>query len=320
MRLSLTSRAITKGALAAALTAILGLLGMYVPFFYPISLVAMPLPLALLVLRHNFATGLTATLITAAVLFLLLGHPLAVLFLIIQTGPLGLLLGLLLKNRVNFGPALAVLSLASVLLTLLTLGLTFLFTGINPLAAGEEMNRTMQRALEFYRASGLLSGHSLEQTRQALEQAMRLAVLLLPANLVIWSVVLVYFTYVLAVAVLRRLGYRSLAPVPALRHWRWPWYVVWVAICGLGALLLGDYTGRAWLTAAGQNVLYAAGFLYLIIGISVASFHLGRRPWPRWIKILLVLTAFFYWPVFLAALVTLGILDPLFNLRRTDER
>ncbi|MFZ5591366.1 MAG: YybS family protein [Bacillota bacterium] len=320
MRLSFTSRAITEGALGAALTAILGLLGMYVPFFYLISLVAMPLPLALLVMRHNFFTGLTATFIAGAVLLAFLGHPLAVLFLIIQTGPIGLLLGLLLKNRVNFGPAMAVLSLASVLLTLLTLGLTFLLTGLSPLATGEEMSRTMHRALEFYRTSGLISGEAMGELQQVLEQAMRLAMLLLPANLVIWSVVLVYFTYVLAGAVLRRLGHHQIAPPPPLRQWRWPWYVIWVAIFGLGAVLLGDYAGLPWLTAAGQNILYVAGFLYLVIGLSVVSFHLGRRPWPRWVKALLVITALFYWPVFLAALVTLGILDPLFNLRRAGEK
>ncbi|HHW43175.1 MAG TPA: YybS family protein [Desulfotomaculum sp.] len=316
---SLQRRALVEGAFFAALTVIIALIGLYLPPLFFVTVLFTPLPLALAVRRHNLKTGAMAMVVAGLLLFMLAGRPVTVLLLMIQTGPLGLLLGLLFKNRVRAGPGLALAAAAAVLLTLTGFGVAFGLTGINPLVVGPEMRGVMEQVLQWYQERGLVDANAARELRYMMDEGIRLVSILLPANLVVWSLVSVFITYAAAQRLFHRMGY-PVAALPPFNRWRYPWYMLWGLILGLGLVIAGDTPGYGGLSTAGKNILYVSGFLYLVQGLSVAAYYYGRWPLSRMVKLLLLAMLVLYWPFVTVALVTLGVLDSIWNIRRIGQK
>lgn len=309
------NQALVEGAFFAALTVVLGLMGLYLPPLLFVTSLLMPLPLAVLVRRRDLRLGLMALVVASALMFILFGRPLTVLMLVLQSGPLGLLLGLLFKNRVPAGPGIIASSVVAAAMTVLTFLIAFWITGINPFAVGEEMRRTMEQAMEWYRQSGWVDESALREMEASAEQLVRLVALLLPANLVIWSIISAYITYALTRLVFIRIGY-EVTPLPTFSQWRFPWYIIWGGIAGLALTLLGDQFKVAALNAAGKNILYVMGFLHFILGLSVATYFIKNWKIAKGLKYLIVALVALYWPFALSVILTMGVMDPIMNVRR----
>ncbi|OAT80866.1 YybS family protein [Desulfotomaculum copahuensis] len=311
----LKNQSLVEGAFFAALTTLVALLGLYVPPLYPVAGLAGPLPLAVLVCRRDLRTGVLALLVAAVLLFFLFGRPLTVLVLVIDFGPLGLLLGLLYKRRTSAGLSVAAAGVAAALLTLVTALITFRVTGINPFVTGPEMRRSMEQVLAWYQQHGMLNAAAGQQLKQAMDQALHLMSTLLPANLIVWSLVSAGITYMLGRLVLKRLGFK-VVPLPPLHRWQLPWYMIWTLIPGLSLLLAGESPGQRILMVLAENLLFVAGFVYLIAGVSVTAFYIRRWARTRLFKYLLLFLIVLYLPYALVALCTLGLSDSLLNIRR----
>ncbi|RKO65535.1 YybS family protein [Desulfofundulus salinus] len=310
--------ALVEGAFIAGLTVVIALSGLSVPPLFLLSNLVTPLPLAVLVRRHDLKTGAVALMVAAALLFVLYGRPVTVLMLVIQMGPLGLLLGLLFKNHVRAGLAVAVAAVVAAGLTLLTLVLGFWITGINPLVIGPQMHQGAEHLLEWYRQQGFIEPGMEEELRRLLQEMIQLAAILLPANLVIWSLVSTFITYYLGQVVFRRLGY-VVTPLPSFREWQFPWYLVWILILGLALFMGGDALGKQVFSAAGKNLLYIGACLYLVLGLAVVSFYFARWQLSRSVKILLAVALLLYWPFAVIMLITLGLVDSLLNIRHLNH-
>lgn len=312
----LRHNALVEGAIFAGLTVVIALLGLLIPPLFLLSNLITPLPLAVLVRRRDLKTGALALMVAAALLLVLYGRPVTVLMLVIQLGPLGLLLGLLFKNHVRAGLAVAAAAGVAAGLTLVTLVLGFWITGINPLTMGPQMHQGVEHLLEWYRQHGFIEPGMEEELRRLLQEMMQLAALLLPANLVIWSLVSTFITYYLGQVVFRRLGY-VVTPLPPFRQWQFPWYLVWILILGLAFFMGGDALEKQVFSATGKNLLYTGAFLYLVLGLAVVSFYFARWQLSRAVKILLAVALLLYWPFAVLMLITLGLLDSLVNIRHS---
>ncbi len=307
---------LAEAALFTAILAVIGLMAIYIPLLSFAMILVMPAPLAILVCRQNIKQGFLSFIVAAIVLFILCGNPLAIMILLIQAGPLGLLLGLLFKNNVTSGKGIAATSVVAVLTTVLTLLLGFWFTGINPFVMSNEMMDSMEQAIKWYTDMGMFSENEMGQAKESLEQMMTLFALLFPGNMVIWSIISAYLTYVLTRLCLVKLNLQVL-PLPPFSRWFMPWYGIWGAILGLGSVLLASEFDSSILDAIGKNLLYVMGFLYCILGIAVVAFYFKK--WKTFIglKIIIVVLIVFYGPFIL---ILLGVLDPIFDLRRLARK
>lgn len=316
------NKALTEGAFLAAMAAVLGLMGLYIPPLYFITSLLVPLPLAVLVKRHDLVTGLMAWAVTSFLLFIFFGEPFTVLLLVIQSGPLGLLLGILFKNHVPAGPSIAVGSIMAALLTIITVTLTFLITGINPFAMAQEMKESMEQATAWYARAGLVDAQGEQQLQEFTEQMIRLVPVFIPGSLVVWSLISALFTYLLTRAVLIRLNY-SVPPVPPFSQWSYPWYSLWGVVIGLGLMLVGDQWGLAVVSNIGTNILYVFAFAFFVLGLSVLSFFMKRWRVMPLVKVIIAIVALLYLPFFGVGIMIMGMLDPILNGRRlpvTEEK
>lgn len=314
----LRHQALVEGAFFAALTAIVALLGLYIPPLFFLSSLVAPLPLAVLVRRRDLKTGAMALVVAGFLLLMLSGRPLAVLMVIVQMGPLGLLLGLLFKNHVSAGTSVMLAGIVSVIITLISLGLTFGIAGINSLVMSQEMRQSIEQVLYWYQQRGLVNPVAEQEFRRLINEAIQLIGLLLPANLAIWSLISTFITYSLGRLIFQRLGY-TVPPLPPFSRWRFPWYLIWGLILGLGLVMGGDTLGLVRFVVAGKNLLYVSNFLYLILGLSIACFYTKKWNLSRLVKFLLIGVFFLYWPFAVIILSTLGLLDSLFNIRQLNS-
>lgn len=307
-----TNSNLTKIALLSAIMVLLGIFSLYLPIISIVTIFLMPIPLVILIYQCSLKDGFLAVLVTFILLFILSGNILGIIALLLQTVPVGLLLGLVFKNNVSSGKGMAIASLGAALSTVLIFLLAFWFTGINPFVVSQEMTNSMQEVLNWYEKSNLISESSMAQLKDSMEQTMELVALLIPGNLVIWSLVSVYITYLLSYWCFRKLNI-SVLPISSFKEWKLPWYMIWGIILGLFCLLIPVEENYLFLSAIGKNILYIMGFLYFICGISLLVFLYQRWKIIWVIKIIfLILIIIYGFFVF----ILLGFLDSIINIRR----
>lgn len=315
------TRGLTEGAILAALTAVIAAAGLVIP---PVAILLAPLPVMLLVIRWGLRTGVLATVVAGLLLLQFFG-PLAA-FTAIVFGPVGLAMGwgvryergatwTVLAGAAAFSASmLASLALATavfhqdVIGQLIRLQIESMRQSASLL---ERLGAPAQNAEPLHLMIDPSCGehHCFPPPLETLIRSISLVLVTLGALL--WG----YLCYLVARALLRRLGYLVPA-VPPMLTWRLPRPVaaalVWISgglsLAGLGLPALGDVV----LSAVFVN-LFVFGFL----GGLVAATWMTKRQIPRLAQaaiFLLLVTSQSTLP--LLALAVVGMLDTWYDYRR----
>ncbi|MCL6480058.1 MAG: YybS family protein [Peptococcaceae bacterium] len=291
----------------------------YVPLLSAVAAFVMPVPLAVLVRRLDLRYALGAVLAVAVLLSVVTGRPYLALLVVMETGPLGLLLGLLFKNHVPPGKSLIATAAFSQLTAAGMLLSGYLLTGANPFVLNEKQKYILdqERLLldQVFRQAGGLDPATLRELEIMMAKLEAMWPLIAVSTALIWFMVSASVSYWLTRVTMARYGYKVHPAIPFTR-WRLPWHVIWGAITGLAFMLAGDQWGMEGLAVAGKAVLWVMGFVFSVIGISVTGFYLKRwkAAWP--FKLLGALILVIYLPLAVAMLVTVGITDAILNIRR----
>ena len=322
MNNSLRTQALAEGALMAAITAILGLTGIYLPFIRIFTDMLWTIPIVIVTTRHGLTAG-AVSLGVAGLLIFALAHPLQAVFLILQFGALALFYGYAFKKgfKPSFtllvGTGVAVLSL--LLVILLMLGLF----GADVLDIAKQMQVSIEPTLQLYEKLGLFSesaqtGLTEELVRQLLESFIYTITLLIPAMLALWALTTSFLNYVIAQVVLLRLKI-SIPVLLLFRQWRLPWWTVWGFILGFASYLAGDYFALQTVSQVGLNIMLLYAPILLVLGLSVTSFFMGNFFSGIWARVLIVLITVFFIQFIIIALMSVGLLDLLLNYRHLSR-
>lgn len=306
------SRALAEWAFFTLMFAVAGLAGVYLLPLYSVAAMLLPLPPLLMVLKLDTRYALLG-LTAAGLIFFVFMAPETAGVLVFQYGLLGVLYGLLFKNRVSSGKILSIGMLYAGVSALLYLVLSY-FAGNNLFVLGEEGRRAFEQSMAAYRDT-MLNDIPAEVQETFSESIISTYELLFPGQYMVSSAALSAITYFFARACLARLNY-FLAPGLVFTMISLPWYSIWGPIAGLALTLAGD--NFAWLLAAktGKNILYILFWLYIVLGLSVAA-HFFRRinvVWP--VKAVFLIFALAYLPFSMVVLILLGVTDSLVNFRR----
>jgi len=297
---------------------IMALAAVYIPLFYIAAVILMPLPLALLVRRLDLWYSLAALLLTGVMLFMVTGRLQMAMLITLQTGPLGILLGLLFKNGVTAGRTLVVAISTSVAITGVTFLLMYLLTGSSPFSLDQvdrSMFHQMKQEIAALYAEGM-DQDNIKELELVVDRIEALWPVLAASSSIIWIMVSTFFSYSVTRVSMARLGFH-VPPADPFSRWRLPWYIIWGVIAGLALMLAGDETGAAGMTQAGKIILYVTGFILAVLGASVTTFYLKRWVSSRTARLLAVAVLVIFANIFtVVALVTLGLTDTILNIRR----
>jgi len=240
----------------------------YIPFLSLVAMLIIPVSLAVLVRKQDLRYALVMLLIMVAVLSAFTSKPQLALLLVLQTGPLGLLLGLLFKNHVPAEKALTTIVLFSITVAVGIFLLTYLFTGNNPLVLNNDQRHVFdqerQLLIQMFAQGGMageLDPETMNELERVIEQLEVIWPVLSTSSAIIWFMVVAAITYWLTKRVMSRLGYSVPASIP-FSHWRIHWYAIWGIITGLGLLLVGDQVVVQNLAVVGKIILLVTGFIF----------------------------------------------------------
>lgn len=316
MTSNITVRALTEGALMAALAALLGVIGIYVPFLALLTNLFWAIPIILVIMRQGMRMGIMSLVVAGALISLLAG-PVQGLLLIVNLGGMALAYGYCFKKRLSPLRALLIGTVMAALSTAATIALSAVVANLPLNQWMSDIKQALDEVFKMYKQMGVLEkilpkGMTAEQYKA---EIIRLMEVLLPGLFIAASMMMALVNYLIARKILLRLKY-EIPEMPAFRDWHFPWYVVWGVIIGLGSWLLGRHLENQALTLIGQNILYIYSFLLLISGLSVAVYfwkHYGLAPS---MKALAIIGIFMFSSFVFYFLLIVGLFDPLFDYRR----
>lgn len=302
----------------AALIAVTGLAGIFIPIVYFPAIILMPLPAILLVLRLDARYGILA-LAAAGFIMLFAGQePAAALIMIIRYGLLGIVYGMLFKNYVSSGKSLVAAISAAVVLTVVSVTVMYALTGENPLVLGLEERRLLEHQWMAMNQQMQAFENILPEKQEDFNKyIVSLFEFYIPGQIIVTSAISAALTYILSRVVLERLQFR-VPQAPIFSTIYLPWYSIWGLIAGLGLTLLGDQFSLS-LAKAGKNILFILVNLYLTMGLSVAVFYYRKINLALPLKMIILFLTFSYLPFSITVLSLLGATDPLINFRRLPD-
>ncbi|MDT8903286.1 YybS family protein [Anaeroselena agilis] len=263
------TRPTVEAGIMSAIAVIFALISVYVPVVGAFVTFLWPVPIILLGVRHGFRWSVMATVV-AGVLSAILISPFKAVNIVVGFGLVGLVFGH--AFRAGFGPFKTILwgSVVCLISNLALMGLTFVVMGINPFNLQiETMEKAMTEAVEFYRGYGMTEA-ALAQMRQQFKVMMTLFQVLLPALLAMSAVFQTYLNFILARAVLRKLGHQTIS-FPPFKEWSLPRQMLHFVTLAAATLFIGQYLHHELIGKIGLNLLGVAAIL--LFGQGLALFY-----------------------------------------------
>lgn len=310
--------ALSEWGFFTLLVVLAGLAGLYLPFLATLATICLPLPLILLVLRTDIRYGLGGLAAAGLILTVLSSDPVMTLVLIVSYGILGILYGLLFKNRMSSWGVFGTGVLGAVVLALMSAAVIYLVNGENIFVLNEEAR---QAALQWWAAnqgSLTLNDVPAEWQEEFANRLLGVMELLIPGQYIITTAASAAVTYFLARVALKRFNF-PLPPAFDLTRIYFPWYSVWGLIAGLALTLAGDYFTLPLAARVGKNILFILFYVYLGLGLSVGAYFFRKVKVAVLVKLTFLFLAVLYVPFSLLVFLLLGVVDPLVNLRRLPE-
>lgn len=304
---------LTESGLLSALTVILALVAVYLPVVGVVASLVWAIPVIVLVVRHGLRWGAMAVLVSGVIMALLI-EPTISLRMVLSFGPTGLVLGYAFRRRWSGAQAFGTTLVASAAGKLLTFGLLFLLTSVNPLNMQMDvMQQSFDETFAVYEQMGMDKA-AIEASRAQVQEALTYLNLLLPFVVGVMGLLDAAVAYIVGSRVLRRLG-ESVPQLPPFAEWRLPQFFLYL----LGFALVGIYWGGSReiqpLYQAAFNLNMVAMGAGVIQGLSLMSYVMDRFRVGKVMRICLYAFVLLG-GVLMQILAFTGLFDMLFDYRR----
>ena len=313
----LRTRALVEGAIMAGLTAMLALVGIYIPLLQIITNLFWTIPIVVVTVRHGISIGIMAIFVAGMLIFAL-SSPLTAAFLMLQFGGLALVYGYAFNKKIQPGLTLLLGVITAIVSFILAFYLSFLVFGLDAANLIDQLKGSIEPAIQLYKEMGLLNTAELteETARQMLQGYIDLIALIIPAILVFYGITSALLNYIIAERVLFRLK-NPIPKLPRFMHWKLPWWTVWGFIAGFGANMAAAQWQNETLKIIGANILLVYEMVLFVLGLSVTvylidKFFKGALVYRFVFLLLLVLL----YKVAGLLLIAIGLSDLIFNFRR----
>lgn len=304
---------LTERWLLTALSVVLALMSVYLPFIGFLLILLWPLPLLVLVVRHGMRWGILAAL-AAGVLMGLIVEPLLALRLVVAFAPAGLLLGWAFTKRLSAVQSFLLTNMASFAGMVAAMGLWLFVMGVNPLT--EQVNplqSSVDTTLQLYEGMGM-SEEALAKSREDIAQGLQMLNYLFPLVLIMMGMIYGSVAYIAGCKVLKRLGH-DVPQLPPVHEWHLPQAFLYLFGFALVGLYWGGTRQIMWLYQISLNANALAIMAGLVQGLVLM--HCLFRHFKVSLLLRIVFYVFILMNPFLAQVVAMtGLIDMIFDYRQ----
>lgn len=303
-------RPLTESSLLTAITVIIAIAGIYIPFV----ILFWTLPITIITARHDLKYGCLSVLISGILLCLFL-TPVTAVPLVVGSVPLALTLGFGFYHNWSAVKLFASGFVASGIGVALFLIVTFYLTGINLFV---DQLTTFKSAMldtnNAFSSVGITSEAMIDAKKQT-EQIVNTLALVLPMMFLLNALVKLIINYLASGYILKRLGDKDIKTLPPFTLWHFPRFFVYVYAFSLIGLYWGTTRDISLLYQVALNIYLFANILGLVQGLAVIRFFYKLKNWPTAIWVFIIIMIFLN--MVIAQMIALaGIFDMIFNYRK----
>jgi len=304
----------TESGVLSAITAIMALIGLYVPILGTVAVLVWPLPIVILIVRHGLRWGLMAIAVAGALMAILI-EPLMALHMVVAFAPVGVALGIGYRRGFGATKMLVAAIGVSIVAEAAVILLALLITSINPLTAQIDlMKESFTSSIDMYRAFNMPEDQIAEAEKN-FSSMMQVLPLLIPLFIVLMGMLDAFVNYWVAGKVLRRLGHQDFPVLKPLSEWRLPVFFLYLYAFGLVGMYWGGTRQIDLLYQISFNANLLASFFGFLQGLALlqtVANHWKVSKFVRWVIVIFVM----FNGMLLQILSFTGLFDMVFDYRR----
>lgn len=315
------TKALVEGSIFAGVTALLGIIYYYMQYLGIIAMV-WPVPVIIVGYRNGLKASVLSAL-AAGFIVSLMTHPLVGIGLLAGFGLPGIVMGYMMKKKLN--PYLVVAA-CGLILSFTMVGefmLSLKASGIDFAQFVATIDTTYraqtEMVLNMYRGMGIAE-KELETISSYFNQTLDMMKLIFPSAMVLSGVLFSFIDYKLTRLILKRIGY-TIPDVDEFSRLRLPEPYA-LALLGLSVLSgAASYFKLPGFTTAALNISTILMLVFAILGLSVVVYYSkafgDKYGVPRALRIIMVV---FFVLVFMQMIAFLGILDMVLDFRKLKSK
>lgn len=299
------TRPLVESALLAALGAVMMLLAWYLPVVGTLIAFVSPLPVAVTVIRHGIRWGVLSSIVTMFVVAMFVGWLVAIALWAVN-GAMGISFGFAVRRRYRPTVVLGAACVGSLAASVAEFAGAFFISGLTITQQVDELLATMQRAVQMSKDM-MGPNPALDQLMAYMtrEQFFRI----MPATLVLGSILLAYVNFEIFRRILPRLGY-SMDPMPPFSRWIFPEILAHAGIISYLVVAFQSYYNVPIVAQAAENIFSVTTMLSTMEAVAVAAFFMLRSGVAR----AMVGLVLFMGVSFILTTPGLGLLAALFGM------
>lgn len=301
---------IIEGIFVIAIATVFMLIGMY---YLPLIIFLYPIFFIVLGVRNGVKYNIISLIISSLFVGLIIDNVSGI-FILLIFAPLSIGLNYMIKKRRKSFEIIAISTVILLVSFLLVINIMGDMSGVSIISQLEDsFTQALNSQIEILKDMDL-SAYEVLKIRDLLENAMDYVLLILPAIVIIFSLVLSYLNYLISSLILRRLGY-GIVSIPKFSKFKLPNNV----LLGTGIMFLGAFIIKGlklfYYETILLNITVIASFMFFTQGLSVVDYKLIEKNLGRIPRLLIIL--FFTIILPLGWLISfIGILDVIIDFRK----
>ncbi|HHV71819.1 MAG TPA: YybS family protein [Clostridia bacterium] len=318
------TKSLVEGAFLAAITVILSIISIYVPFLNVFATLICPVPIVVLAVRHGWKLSAAAAVVASLVVTIISG-PVNGIVTLFTVGLVGSALGTGFRKGYSPARILLIGAIAGLIAQFVLVGIyaiafraNIIYDTLRLMAESSQQSGEIIQQL-----GGFLGKFSNPQSLEQLEQQVaRQQQQMAYALEIMWRIIPVAFfilpsifgsflNFTISRLVLNKLGYKF-EGLPPFKNWTMPPWTVWGFLAGIMLMWWGEKLAYPWITTIGLNLNMLFTLAYAVQGAAVIWFALEHYKVNRVIRLLVVVYMF----VLMQFLTYIGLFDGIFDFRR----
>lgn len=315
------TKSVVEAGLNAAIVAVIMLLNAYVPAFSLVGTFLLPIPITLLYVRNNLKVTISAVFVSA-ILVSLVTSPINAFAVAIIYGLTGIALGYCIREKKKYSHTIALLTIATAVGTAISYSILAYLVDKNGIVGKvkelvDMFQQTKTMTESMYTAMGVAK-EQYEPMLKAMDMfTVDFVLTLLPALLLLVSVLSAYINYAVTKSILKRLKYELVEIKPYSEIYvdnRIGAVVIIIACLGVilssRNIMIGKYLQN--------SSLILLQMTFILDGTAVAAYYLKNRfKLGKPLVVIILLFAAFSQGIN-PILIIIGLADLIFDFRKLD--
>lgn len=306
----------TKSIVEAALISVIIFLLMFMSSYVPlIASFVMPIPIAMLYLRHDKSVAILSIIVSGVLVAMFNNIFIGILSAIIY-GVTGITLGICIKKKIKPIKTIFILGVVNLITTILNLYVTvYIISGENISIIIQQIIDMMKESLEVYSSIGIdIRANPLYQIINNL--TIESVMVIIPSGFIISAILSAFFNYIISRSIFKKFKY-ELEPLPSFENWYLDARLgaIFIIIVCLSAMASSKELPYAkYIFTTVYNLL---NFSVIIVGLSVIVYFLKNKLKMSKVPLIIIGILIVTSPIG-GFLTILGFIDLIVDIRGVD--